>query len=152
MLVGEKGRQRTGGTLTMEAVLQVAGEASLTVQMVPVNAVTAVFVAPAPGLPAAGVPAGSSTCMMVTLDTENQEPIPAEAAAEGLTVKMTLPQGGRQNTQVLEPADRDSEELPAGAFAYATGPLTSAGKATVCQAAALGPPLPTVSVTMRSGA
>ena len=136
----------------MEAVMQVAGEASLTVQMVPVNAVTAVSVAPAAGLPAAGLPAGSSRCMVVTLETENREPLPAEAAAEGLTVKMTLPNGGRQNTQVLEPADPDSVELPSGAFAYATGPLTSAGKATVCRAAALGPPLPIASVTMRSGA
>ena len=152
VLVGHQGRQQAGGVLNMEAVLQVAGEASLTVQMVPVNAVTAVSVAPAPGSPAAGLPAGSSTCMVVTVETENQEPIPAEAAAEGLAVKMTLPNGGRQNTQVLEPADPDSVELPSGAFAYATGPLTAAGKATVCQPAALGPLLPIVSVTMRSGA
>jgi hypothetical protein len=106
-------------------VVQVAGEASLSVCMVPVNTVTAISLQARPSDDSSTLQAPSCLVVVVNVETEDGLPIPAEAATEGLSVKMAVPHGKSSKQAVLEAAE--DLDLPQGSFAYRSDTLTSAG-------------------------
>lgn len=104
-------------------VSQVTGEASLTVRMEEVNAVTAISLQLPEALLEEGLPAGAETVVTVVHTTKDGQPLPADTAAEGMKVKMAVPRGGRHGSLVLQPAELS------GGCAYSTGQLKLAGTA-----------------------
>ena len=97
----------------------------MTVQMAPVNAVTGLTVT-APELSADGLVAGGSCRIMVTVDAEDGNAIPAETAANGLTVQLSCPGGSTSDTQILTYIP-EGKQGPHGTFTFDTGTLTVAG-------------------------
>jgi hypothetical protein len=84
--------------------LQVAGDATLTLELAPSNAVTGLTLRPAaPTEGAAGLalPAGSPAALAVAVDTEDGAPLPAAAAAAHLAVRLVPPSGDRAESELL---------------------------------------------------
>jgi hypothetical protein len=107
---------------------QVAGDASLSVRMVPDNKVTAISLHSHPSNPTDPLQAPSRLVVVVDVETEDGKPLPHGAAAEGLTVRVAVPHGrGGSRQAVLEAAEE--LEVPEGSFAYQSDLLTSAGGA-----------------------
>ncbi len=83
---------------------QVAGDATLTLELAPSNAVTGLALRPAaPAAGAAGLalPAGSPAALAVAVDTEDGAPLPAAAAAAHLAVRLVPPSGNRAESELL---------------------------------------------------
>ena len=104
--------------------MQIAGEASLAIKMVPVNAVTAILLAARPEDDSIKLQAPCSFLVDVTIETEDQNPLPYEAAAEGLRVHLSIPHGTRSKVIQLEPVANTGQ----GAITFSSGILTSAGR------------------------
>ena len=64
-----------------------AGDASLSVRMVPDNKVTAISLHPHPSLPTVPLQAPSSLVVTVEVETEDGKALLPAAATEGLTVR-----------------------------------------------------------------
>lgn len=74
-----------------------AGDATLTLELAPSNAVTGLALR----APALTLPAGSAAALSVGVETEDGAPLPRAAAAAGLAVRVVPPGGGRAESQAL---------------------------------------------------
>ena len=81
-----------------------AGDATLTLELAPSNAVTGLAL----HAPTLTLPAGSAAALAVAVETEDGAPLPPAAAAEGLIVRVLPPGGGRAESQALR-LDESSE-------------------------------------------
>lgn len=105
--------------------MQIAGEASVTVQMVPMNAVTNLVLTAPHGK---SLVSGDPVRVALETETEDARPLPKKAASEGLVVKMMHSEGSKPSFD-LRLADHsnatqhsytfESESIKeAGAFHY----------------------------------
>lgn len=108
-------------------MLQVTGEATLTVQMEPLNHVREVHLSLAMPDPIA---AGKTAALRAILDAEDGQPVPSHDAAEGLIVKLKPPTGQSEQLAVTDEPGVDTEQWPEGALAFGAGELTLAGAAS----------------------
>jgi hypothetical protein len=105
-------------------------EGVLRVTMAPQNVATALRVR-VPEELAAGGAAGAPARLLVEVDTEDSAPLAGDAAAAGLTLRLTPPGGGRGDAASVALAAGETEGAPppteGGAYVFALGELTAAG-------------------------
>ena len=83
---------------------QVAGNATLTLELAPTNAVIGLTLRPAAptgGATTLTLPAGSSAALRVAVKTEDGRKLPAAAAGAHLAVRLVPPSGGRAEAELL---------------------------------------------------
>lgn len=108
--------------------MQIIGEASVLVKMVPVNAVTAISLAARSEDQAIKLTAPCTLVVDVDMETEDKKPVPYEAASEGLTVHLAFPTIRRSKAIRLEPCTA-RQSANGKSCAFVSGELTTAGKA-----------------------
>jgi hypothetical protein len=104
-------------------------EGVLELVMAPISAVTGLEVL-VPAELVEGGQLGVTNRLLVAVETENGELLPEDAAAAGLTLKITPPNGNRNDSIVCTlPAAGEEESLPVenGCYSFALSELTLAG-------------------------
>lgn len=107
-------------------------EGVLQLVMAPLSAVTGLEVI-VPAELGEGGQLGVTNRLLVAVETENGELLPDDAAVAGLTLKITPPNGNRNDSIVCTfPAAEDGESLPVenGCYSFALSELTLAGNWT----------------------
>jgi hypothetical protein len=108
-------------------------EGVLLVTMAPQNVVTDLRVG-VPADMADGCAAGAAGRLLVLVDTENGEPLPDEALAAGLTLRVTPPGGAKDDAFVAALPPAEEGPLPreaGGAYVFALEELPAAGTYSV---------------------